>query len=68
MNWRKSSHSGGNGAECVEVGQCPGVVAVRDTQDRHGPALAFTADAWRRFAEQVKGSLPHDLIRVCRRL
>lgn len=56
MNWRKSSRSGGNGAECVEVGQVSGVVAVRDTQDRHGPVLAFTTDAWRRFADQVKRS------------
>jgi len=67
LNWRKSSHSSGSGAECVEVGQSSGVVAVRDTQDRHGPALAFTIDAWRRFADQVKRSLARDLIRVRRR-
>ena len=56
LNWRKSSHSSGSGAECVEVGQSPGTVAVRDTQDRHGPTLAFTIDAWRRFADQAKRS------------
>jgi len=67
LNWRKSSHSSGSGPECVEVGQSSGVVAVRDTQDRHGPALAFTIDAWRRFADQVKRSLARDLIRVRRR-
>lgn len=66
MNWRKSSYSGGNGAECVEVGQSPDVVAVRDTQDRHGPVLAFTADAWRRFAALVKRSLAVDLAGVGR--
>jgi len=68
LNWRKSSYSSGSGAECVEVGQSPGVVAVRDSQDRDGPALAFTADAWRRFADQVRRSLARDLIRICRRL
>jgi hypothetical protein len=67
LNWRKSSHSSGSGAECVEVGQSPGVIAVRDTQDRHGPTLAFTKDAWRRFANQVECSLLRDLIRPCLR-
>jgi Domain of unknown function (DUF397) len=68
LNWRKSSYSSGSGAECVEVGQSGGVVAVRDTQDRHGPVLAFTTDAWRRFADQVNLSLSHDLIWPCLRL
>jgi hypothetical protein len=57
MNWRKSSHSGGNGGSCVEVGQA-GRVLVRDTkQAGTGPVLRFTPDAWRRFAGQVKHSL-----------
>jgi Domain of unknown function (DUF397) len=57
MNWRKSSHSGGNGGSCVEVGQA-GRVLVRDTkQAGTGPVLRFTPDAWRRFAGQVKRSL-----------
>ncbi len=52
--WRKSSHSGANG-DCVEVaGNLPGVVAVRDSKDRGGPALAFSRDAWRAFLGQVR--------------
>ncbi|MGH3224494.1 MAG: DUF397 domain-containing protein [Streptosporangiaceae bacterium] len=56
--WRKSSHSGGNGGGCVEVGAPAGVdqVLVRDTKDRQGPVLAFTPQAWRRFAQRVKAT------------
>jgi hypothetical protein len=57
LNWRKSSHSGGNGGSCVEVGQA-GRVLVRDTkQDGTGPVLRFSPAAWRRFADEVKRSL-----------
>jgi hypothetical protein len=51
--WRKSSYSGGNGGSCVEVGAAR-VVLVRDTTDREGGTLAFTADAWQRFADGLK--------------
>jgi hypothetical protein len=30
------------------------VVLVRDTTDRDGQTLAFTAEAWRAFAEELK--------------
>jgi hypothetical protein len=54
VSWRKSSFSGNNGGNCVEAGSVPGRVLVRDTQDRAGAVLQFSADAWRVFAEQVK--------------
>ena len=62
-NWRKSSFSFSNG-NCVEAadwrtpaasmadGNCVEVasgVAVRDTKDREGPVLKFSAAAWRAF-------------------
>jgi hypothetical protein len=53
--WRKSSYSSSNGGQCVEVAvNLPGVVAVRDSKDPAGPALAFTPDEWRAF---VAGAL-----------
>jgi Domain of unknown function (DUF397) len=61
--WRKSSHSGANGS-CVEVAPVPGaslaagaptdVIAVRDSKDRRGPALTFTARQWRSLAAGIK--------------
>jgi Domain of unknown function (DUF397) len=51
--WRKSSYSGSNGGECVEVA-ADGRVFVRDTTDRSGPVLRFTADAWRSFISTVE--------------
>ncbi len=53
--WRKSSHSNGNGGHCVEVAQVlPEAVAVRDSKDPDGPALAFAPEQWRSFTAQVK--------------
>jgi hypothetical protein len=54
VTWRKSSYSGNNGANCVEVGDAANVIAVRDSKDPHGPVLAFTPQTWRRFADRVK--------------
>jgi hypothetical protein len=52
--WRKSSHSGANG-DCVEVaGNLPSAVAVRDSKDRGGAALAFTPEEWSTFVGGVK--------------
>jgi hypothetical protein len=51
--WRKSSHSGDNGGECVEVATASAVL-VRDTTDRNGTVLAFPCDAWRVFTDTVK--------------
>jgi hypothetical protein len=52
-SWRKSSYSGDNGGECVEVATS-GAVLVRDTTDRGGPVLTFTADTWRAFTTTIK--------------
>jgi hypothetical protein len=56
VTWRKSSYSGGNGGNCVEVGARADThrVLLRDTRDRQGPVLAFSPQAWRHFAGQVK--------------
>jgi hypothetical protein len=55
-HWRKSSYSGNGGANCVEAGNAPGAVLVRDTTDRDGGTLAFSAQAWAAFAATIKNS------------
>ncbi|MEV4613882.1 DUF397 domain-containing protein [Kitasatospora sp. NPDC049258] len=50
LAWRKSSHSGGNGA-CVEIAVPSSVsIAVRDSKDPEGPQLHFANEAWAAFA------------------
>lgn len=56
--WRISSFSN-NGGACVEIADNqPGVVAVRDSKDRHGPILAFGREDWRAFVRGVKNGQP----------
>ncbi len=53
--WHKSTRSGSNGGDCVEVADnLPGIVAVRDSKDPGGPALVFPDAAWRAFIEGLK--------------
>ena len=52
--WFKSSRSSGNG-QCVEVAHLEdGATAVRDSKDRRGPALVFTAAEWAAFLAGAK--------------
>jgi hypothetical protein len=68
--WRTSSYSGANGscvevaplagaaldsaASTDGIGTSRGVIAVRDSKNRSGPALVFTARQWRTFAAGIK--------------
>jgi hypothetical protein len=47
--WKKSSKSGGNGGECVEVRRYNGAVQVRDSKDPDGPVLTFSPQQWAEF-------------------
>jgi hypothetical protein len=52
--WRKATKSGQNGS-CVEVLMlADDSVKVRDTKDRQGPVLSFTAAEWAAFTEGVR--------------
>lgn len=47
--WRKPTRSANEG-NCVEVADnLAGVVLVRDSKDRAGPALTFGPESWRTF-------------------
>ncbi|MFI9643057.1 DUF397 domain-containing protein [Micromonospora sp. NPDC051925] len=53
--WRKSTKSGNNGGDCVEVADnLPGVVLVRDTKDRDGGTLTFAPGTWQSFVDLAK--------------
>lgn len=59
--WRTSSHSGGNGGQCVEVGGVTShqdgfaaLCIVRDSKHPRGPVLAFSPARWRSFIAAVK--------------
>lgn len=52
--WRKSTRSGPDGGNCVEVADnLSGVVIVRDSKDPSGPVLAFGPATWRAFVARV---------------
>lgn len=55
LRWFKSSYSGSNNNDCVEVAAAPGAVCVRDSKDVAGPALALTARAWADFVGYAAG-------------
>ncbi|MFE2039989.1 DUF397 domain-containing protein [Streptomyces sp. NPDC059477] len=56
LQWRKSSYSGSNQGECLEVADgFPGIVPVRDSKVPHGLALTFPADHWSSFVHAIKG-------------
>jgi hypothetical protein len=55
VSWRKSSYSGTNGGDCVEVAATlPTAVAVRDSKDPDGPKLIFTPQAWAAFTATIR--------------
>ncbi|MFE3074075.1 DUF397 domain-containing protein [Streptomyces sp. NPDC059247] len=48
--WRKSSYSGTNGGDCVEVADgFTGAVPVRDSKNPTGPTLIIGTTAWQTF-------------------
>jgi len=52
--WRKSSHSGNGGQDCVEVAGDDAVL-IRDTKDRErGPVLRVSPEAWAKFTAALR--------------
>jgi hypothetical protein len=60
IKWRKSSYSGGDATQCVEVAERLHVIAARDSKDAAGPVLTFSTGEWRAFLDDVKRGA-HDL-------
>jgi len=55
LEWFKSSYSGANDNDCVEVAATPGTVHVRDSKNVQGPRLAFAPEAWADFVSHTAG-------------
>ncbi|MFI8459093.1 DUF397 domain-containing protein [Kitasatospora sp. NPDC085464] len=59
--WHKSSYSGGQNGNCVEVGRPIGTgrrIKVRDTKDREGGTLSFSPEAWSAFLSNIDAGDP----------
>ncbi|MFI8435898.1 DUF397 domain-containing protein [Streptomyces sp. NPDC079020] len=54
LTWFKSSYSGGNTTECLEVASLARGAAVRDSKRAAGPRLTFGATAWEQFVDVVR--------------
>jgi hypothetical protein len=52
--WQKSTRSGPNCDNCVEVAFVDGAIAVRDSKHEDGPVLLFTQDEWDAFVAGAK--------------
>ena len=52
--WYKSSYSGGDQGECLEVASGHAGVPVRDSKAVTGPALVFSAEGWSSFVSALK--------------
>ncbi|MGW0374621.1 DUF397 domain-containing protein [Streptomyces coeruleorubidus] len=58
LTWIKSSYSGNDGPDCVEVAISPAhhpTVHIRDSKNKDAARLAFTDDAWSQFLEFAAG-------------
>ncbi|NKI39823.1 DUF397 domain-containing protein [Streptomyces sp. LD120] len=53
LHWFKSSYSGTEGDNCVEVAVAQLSVHVRDSKDTERPPFSVSPHAWARFIEHA---------------
>ncbi|MFE2213608.1 MULTISPECIES: DUF397 domain-containing protein [Streptomyces] len=58
LNWFKSSYSGGEGGECLEVAVTPHTIHLRDSKHPTGPHLTLSPTAWSAFLSPTAGTRP----------
>ncbi|MFE9922612.1 DUF397 domain-containing protein [Streptomyces sp. NPDC005774] len=49
LQWFKSSYSGSDGGNCLEVAAHPTAVHIRDSKTPDAPHLTVTPEAWSSF-------------------
>ncbi|WP_101255091.1 DUF397 domain-containing protein [Streptomyces barkulensis] len=55
LAWFKSSYSGTQGDNCIEVAVTGQAVHVRDSKDVSRPAFAVGREGWGRFVRHITG-------------
>jgi hypothetical protein len=53
LAWFKSSYSGTEGGQCVEVAAATTAVHIRDSKEVAGPVLTVSREAWTGFVELI---------------
>ncbi|WP_037857483.1 DUF397 domain-containing protein [Streptomyces sp. NRRL S-340] len=54
LTWYKSSYSGAEGGECVEVADAAAAVHVRDSKAAAGLMVTVSREAWAGFVGSVR--------------
>ncbi|MGW2887528.1 DUF397 domain-containing protein [Streptomyces griseoruber] len=56
LKWFKSSYSGSEGGQCLEVALTPSAIHIRDSKHapHSGPALQLAPAAWADFTAALK--------------
>ncbi|WP_242888958.1 DUF397 domain-containing protein [Actinomadura litoris] len=52
--WRKSSYSGGEGGQCVELASLDGSVGIRDSKNPPSPHITIGREALASLLGQIK--------------
>lgn len=55
LSWFKSSYSGSDGGNCVEMAEADSAVYVRDTKDRGRATLSIPGGQWSAFVAFATG-------------
>lgn len=55
LKWFKSSYSGSDGGDCIEVATTPTTIHVRDSKVEDGPVLDLAPASWAALTGWVSG-------------
>lgn len=53
LAWFKSSYSGSQGGDCLEVATTPTTIHIRDSKTPAGPTLALSPATWSEFLDGI---------------
>ncbi|MFD5648599.1 DUF397 domain-containing protein [Streptomyces sp. NPDC127039] len=54
LQWFKSSHSGGEGGECIEVAPTPATIHIRDSKAPAHGSLTVHSTTWAAFLDLAR--------------